>query len=366
MSNDLFYQIALTMIPFIGDVHVRELMQHFGDAEKVFSAKKSTLNRIPGIGTIRSENIKSFNDFKRVEKEIDFIERYKIQVLQFTETNYPKRLSHCYDAPVLLYYKGNADLNSSKILSVIGTRNPTDYGKEMVENLIRDLAKHDVVICSGLAYGIDTHAHKAALKNRLSTVGVLAHGLDRIYPPANKSLAKEMTEQGGLLTDFISGTKPDKQNFPKRNRIVAGMSDATLVIETQMNGGSMITAELANSYNREVFALPGKITDTKSTGCNYLIGNNKAALITGADDILNMMNWQNTPAKKRVIQRELFVDLTEEERLILSIITEKEAVSIDEMIPLSQLNSGAIAAAILSLELEGLITTLPGKIYRLS
>lgn len=366
MSNDLFYQIALTMIPFIGDVHARELMQHFGDAEKVFSAKKSTLNRIPGIGTIRSENIKSFNDFKRVEKEIDFIERYKIQVLQFTETNYPKRLSHCYDAPVLLYYKGNADLNSSKILSVIGTRNPTDYGKEMVENLIRDLAKHGVVICSGLAYGIDTHAHKAALKNSLSTVGVLAHGLDRIYPPANKSLAKEMTEQGGLLTDFISGTKPDKQNFPKRNRIVAGMSDATLVIETQMNGGSMITAELANSYNREVFALPGKITDTKSTGCNYLIGNNKAALITGADDILNMMNWQNTPAKKRVIQRELFVDLTEEERLILSIITEKEAVSIDEMIPLSQLNSGAIAAAILSLELEGLITTLPGKIYRLS
>lgn len=366
MSNDLFYQIALTMIPFIGDVHARELMQHFGDAEKIFSAKKTTLNRIPGIGTIRSENIKSFNDFKRVEKEIGFIERYKIQVLQFTGTSYPKRLSHCYDAPVLLYYRGSADLNSSKILSVIGTRNPTDYGKEVVENLIRDLAKHDVVICSGLAYGIDTHAHKAALKNRLPTVGVLAHGLDRIYPPANKSLAKEMTEQGGLLTDFISGTKPDKQNFPKRNRIVAGMADATLVIETQMNGGSMITADLANGYNRDVFALPGKITDVKSTGCNYLIGNNKAALITGADDILKLMNWQNAPAKKKVIQRELFVDLTEEERLILNIITEKEAVSIDEMIPLSQLNSSAIASAILSLELQGLITTLPGKIYRLS
>lgn len=366
MSNDLFYQIALTMIPFIGDIHARELMQRFGDAEKVFSAKQSTLNRIPGIGTIRSENIKSFNDFKRVEKEIDFIERYKIQVLQYTEANYPKRLSHCYDAPLLLYYRGNADLNSPKVLSVIGTRTPTGYGKETVENLIRDLAKHNVVICSGLAYGIDTHAHKAALKNNLSTVGVLAHGLDRIYPPANKPLAREMTEQGGLLTDFISGTKPDKQNFPKRNRIVAGMADATVVIETQMNGGSMITAELANSYNRDVFALPGKITDIKSTGCNYLIGMNKAALITGADDIVKLMNWQNVAPKKKAIQRELFVNLTEEENVILKIITEKEPVSIDEMLPLSQLNSSAIAAAILSLELQGLIDTLPGKIYRLS
>ncbi|MCO5240868.1 MAG: DNA-processing protein DprA [Chitinophagaceae bacterium] len=364
MHSDLFYHIALTMVPHIGDVHARELLQHFGDAEKVFTARKSSLDHFPGIGTVRSRSIKAFKDFKRVEDELRFIERYNITVLRQTDAGYPKRLLHCYDAPFLLYFKGNADLNHHKIMAVIGTRNHTDYGKEMTAGILEDIARHDVLIISGLAYGIDTLAHKAALKNQLSTIGVLAHGLDHIYPSANKSLAKEMTTRGGLLTDFMSGTPPDKQNFPKRNRIVAGMSDATLVIETQINGGSMITAELANSYNKDVFAVPGRATDAKSAGCNYLIRSNKAALITSGKDLAAFMNWGEAPVKKKTIQKELFTEQTAEEKTILKIIGEKETVSIDEIAAGCNFSSSRIAASILNLELQGLITAMPGKRYK--
>jgi DNA processing protein len=251
------------------------------------------------------------------------------------------------------------------VIAVIGTRNHTDYGKEMTCKIIEDLAQTNVLVVSGLAYGIDALAHRAALKNKLFTIGVLAHGLDRIYPAAHKTLAKEMTTNGGLLTDFMSGTKPDKQNFPKRNRIVAGVSDATVVIETHINGGSMITAELANNYNKDVFALPGRATDSRSTGCNYLIRSNKAALITSATDILQFMNWSGGTEKKKVMQKELFIELTSQEKTILQIIREKETASIDEITPCCDFSSSMIAAAILNLELQGIITSLPGKIYKL-
>lgn len=365
MHSDLFYHIALTMVPNIGDVHARALIEHFGDAEKVFSARRSSLDHFPGIGQIRSKSIKSFKDFQRVEDELRFIERYRLNVFRQTDTAYPKRLLHCYDAPFLIYYKGNADLNSRKILAVIGTRHPTDYGREMTGKIIEDIAQHDILILSGLAYGIDTLAHKTALKNKLSTIGVLAHGLDRIYPSANKLLAKEMTFHGGLLTDFMSGTKPDKQNFPKRNRIVAGMADATLVIETQINGGSMITAELANNYHKDVFALPGRTTDTKSAGCNYLIRTNKAALITSGKDLVEFMNWDEHPGKKKIIQKELFIELSPEEKTMMNIIGEKEVASIDEITARCNYSSSQIAAAILQLELHGLISTMPGKLYKI-
>ena len=365
MHSDLLYHIALTMVPQIGDVHAKELLQHFGSAEKIFSARKTNLDKFPGIGTVRSKSIKTFNTFNRAEEELRFIEKYKITVLTQTDTAYPKRLLNCYDAPSLLYYKGNANLNHNKVLAVIGTRNHTDYGKEMTCKIIEDLAQNNVLVVSGLAYGIDALAHKASLKNKLFTIGVLAHGLDRIYPSANKTMAKEMTTHGGLLTDFMSGTKPDKQNFPKRNRIVAGMADATLVIETQINGGSMITAELANNYNKDVFALPGKTTDAKSAGCNYLIRSNKAALITSGKDLLEFMNWSEISGKKKIIQKELFIELTTEEKTIMKIIGEKETASIDEITPGCNFSSSMIAAAILNLELQGIITCLPGKIYKL-
>ncbi|HEX5026918.1 MAG TPA: DNA-processing protein DprA [Agriterribacter sp.] len=364
MSGDLFYHIALTMVPHIGDVHAKELLQHFGEAERVFAARKSELDRFPGIGTVRSKSIKSFTGFKRVEEELCFIEKYKIKVLTQHAKDYPKRLLHCYDAPLVLYYRGNANLNEQKVVAVIGTRNPTDYGKEMTCKIIEDLAQHKAVIISGLAYGIDALAHKTSLKNNLQTIGVLAHGLDRIYPAAHHSLAREITTQGGLLTDFMSGTKPDKQNFPKRNRIVAGIADATVVIETNMNGGSMITAELANNYNKDVFAVPGKTTDAKSIGCNYLIKSNKAALITSGKDISDFMSWIHPTAARKPKQKELFVELAPAEKKVLEIISEKESISIDDINLQSGLSSSSIAAAILNLELNDLITSLPGKIYK--
>jgi DNA processing protein len=273
---------------------------------------------------------------------------------------------NCYDSPSLLYYKGEADLNTSKIVAIIGTRNNNDYGKTVCEKIIEGLIGQHVMIISGLAFGIDTIAHKTALKNGLDTVAVLAHGLDRIYPSQNKGLAKEIIKQGGLLTDFRSNTNPDKQNFPKRNRIVAGMSDAVIVVETGIKGGSLITAELSNGYNRDVFAIPWRTGDTKSEGCNYLIKNNKASLITTADDILENMGWKEY--KKPVIkkQRELFIELTDNEKIIVNILQQQEQVNIDEMYIRSGLSSSSVAAALLTLEMQNVVSVLPGKMYKLN
>ena len=297
MNNDLLHQIALTLVPNIGDIHAKALINIYGNAVNIFKAKKKELENIDGIGTIRANSIKYFSDFERIENEIKFIEKYKIAPLFITDENYPKRLLNCYDSPPILFYKGNADLNTSKVVSIVGTRKNTEYGKNFTESLIEGLQEQNVLVISGLAFGIDTIAHKAALKNNLQTIGVLAHGLDRIYPSQNKQLAKEMIDQGGLLTDFMSNTLPDKQNFPKRNRIVAGMCDALVVIESGIKGGSLITAELANGYNKDVYAIPGKTSDKNSEGCNYLIKQNKASLITHADDLLQLMNW--TPKEKK-------------------------------------------------------------------
>jgi DNA processing protein len=365
MNNDLLYQIALTLVPNIGDIHAKALINIYGNAENIFKAKKKELETIEGIGTVRANSIKYFSDFTSSENEIKFIEKYKIIPLFITDENYPKRLLNCYDSPPILYYRGNADLNNSKIVSIVGTRKNTDYGKIFTENLILGLQEQNVLVISGLAFGIDTIAHKAALKNNLQTVGVLAHGLDRIYPSQNKQLAKEMIEQGGLLTDFMSNTLPDKQNFPKRNRIVAGMCDALVVIESSLKGGSLITAELANGYNKDVYAIPGKTTDKNSEGCNYLIKQNKASLITHADDLLQLMNW--TPKeKKQKKQRELFIELTADEKIIVAILQQKDGVQIDEVYFKSGLSSSAVASALLMLEMQNVVLSLPGKVYKLA
>jgi len=366
MTNDLFYQIALTLVPNIGDVHAKILANHFGDANSIFNAKKKELESIEGIGTVRASAIKSFNNFTCCEKEMEFIEQYNITPLFITDKDYPKRLLNCYDSPALLFYKGNTDLNISKIISVVGTRNNSDYGRFACEKLIDDLSNENILIVSGLAFGIDTIAHKTALKNNLPTIGVLAHGLDRIYPPQNKTLAKQMVENGGLLTEFLNNTIPDKQNFPKRNRIVAGMCDAVIVIESSKKGGSLITAELGNSYNKDVFAIPGRIYDSKSEGCNYLIKNNKASLITCANDLLENMGWEEhkkTPIKK---QRELFIELTPNEKIVIDILQQQENINIDELYFKSKLSSSAVASALLMLEMQNVILSLPGKIYKLA
>lgn len=366
MSDELLYQIALTQIPLIGPVQAKILLQHC-NAEEIFHAKKSFLEKIEGIGPARAAKVSGFRDFSAAEKEIEFINKYGIRPLFITDDAYPKRLLNCYDSPTLLYYKGEADLNTDKMLAVIGTRTHSDYAKQVTERLVKELAEEDVTIVSGLAYGIDGLAHKAALKNNLSTIGVLAHGLDKIYPQEHVSLAKDMIKKGGgLLTEYTSNTKPDKHNFPTRNRIVAGMCDATLVIETSIKGGSMITAELANSYNRDVFAIPGRINDSKSTGCNYLVKNNKAQLVTDGKDILEMMHWEPEKKPSAKKQKELFIELSAEEKKIYSVLKEKESVHIDEINAKSGLSSSTVAAAILSLELQNVIVSLPGKLYQLT
>lgn len=365
MTNDLLYQIALTLVPNIGNVHAKSLVNIYGSAEAVFKAKKKELENIEGIGTVRANSIKAFDNFQSSEEELAFIEKYKITPLFINDKNYPQRLLNCYDSPILLYYRGNADLNCSKIISIVGTRNNTDYGKMVCEKLIENLSGENISIISGLAFGIDTIAHKASLKNNLRTVGVLAHGLDRIYPHQNKTLAKQMAEQGGLLTEFISNTNPDKQNFPKRNRIVAGMCDAVIVIETGKKGGSLITAELGNNYNKDVFAIPGRVNDSKSEGCNYLIKNNKAALINNAADLLELMNWIPQEKKAPKKQRELFIELTEDEKTISDILLQKESVHIDELYFKSSLSSSAVASALLTLEMQGIIASMPGKMYKM-
>jgi DNA processing protein len=366
MQKELLYQIALTLIPNIGDVNAKALVNHFGSAEAVFQAPKKVLDEIEGIGIVRANSIKNFKDFARAEEEIAFIKKYKITPLFLTDKHYPQRLLNCYDSPPLLYYKGNADLNSSRIIAIVGTRNNDEYGKNICEKFIADLVNEDVIIVSGLAFGIDSIAHKTSVKNNIKTVGVLAHGLDRVYPAQNISLAKQMVSSGGLLTEFKSNTIPDKPNFPGRNRIVAGMSDATIVVESGIKGGSLITAELANGYNRDVFAFPGRVEDSKSQGCNFLIKNNKAALVTCANDVLENMGWKNLkkPAAKK--QRELFIELSAEEKVVVEILQMQEQVQIDELYFKSKLSSSAVAQALLLLEMQGIVASLPGKIYKIS
>lgn len=365
MTNELLYRISLTSIPNIGAVQAKQLVEHFGNAEDIFKAKKKDLSLLEGIGEIKAKSIKDFNQFQEAEEEIIFCSKHHIQTLFLTDENYPKRLLHCYDAPTMLYYRGNANVNNSKIISIIGTRSNTDYGKQVTEDLIEALVPYNVLVVSGLAFGIDAVAHKAAIKNNVATIGVLAHGLDTIYPSQHKSLAKDMLLNGGLLTECKKNTKPDKHNFPKRNRIVAGMADATIVIETQIKGGSMITAELAYNYNRDLFAIPAKIYDNKSSGCLKLIQQNKAVLLSNAEQLIQDLGWEEKKKQPKK-QRELFIELTPDERIIIDILKQKETTNIDELFLQSGLSSSSIAGGILSLELQNVITCLPGKMYRLA
>lgn len=367
MQNELLYRIALTLAPNIGPVQSKLLVEHFGSAAAVFKAKKQALESIDGIGALRAASIRHFGDWQEAEKEAAFIERYKITPLFLTDPQYPRRLLNCYDPPTLLYYRGNASLNAEHVIAVVGTRYKTDYGRQLAETLVSGLAPYNVTIVSGLALGIDAIAHKAALKNELPTVGVLAHGLDKLYPPEHKPLAKDMLHRGGgLLTEFRHKTAPDKHHFPTRNRIVAGMSDATVVIETDIKGGSMITANLADGYHRDVFAFPGKTTDAKSAGCNRLIRTNKAMLITCAQDLAEALGWEATHPPAPKMQRELFISLSEEEQKIVQLLKEKDILPIDELNSRAGLSASQVAAALLNLEMQQVLAALPGKRYRLN
>lgn len=368
MTDKQIYQIGLTMINGVGDILARQLLQTLGDAEAVFAEKKHLLERIPGIGSVLAAEIKSPDVLLRAEKEVAFIEKNQITCYFLTDETYPSRLRECPDAPVLFYFKGNADLNATHMLSIVGTRHATEYGREQVDVLIKELAASfpDLLIVSGLAYGIDICAHRNALKNKLPTVAVLAHGLDRIYPPAHRGTAVELLEQGGLLTDFPSGTEPDKPNFIKRNRIVAGLPEAVVVIESAEKGGSLITADIAFSYDRDIYCFPGRVTDTHSRGCNNLIRQNKAGMITSATDLVAALGWDavTKPVCQKVVQTELLFPEDDRHAQLIAIISGRAEIHINELsvetgIPVQQLTT-----ALFELEMNGLVKSLPGNRYR--
>jgi DNA processing protein len=363
-AEELLHLIALTCVPQIGNVHARALIRHTGSASAVFRAKRPELERIPGIGAARVSSIRGFRNFSRAEAELRYLEKNGVLAVAEGEALYPRRLLHCPDAPLLLFLRGNGSLNAVRTVSIVGTRTPTTYGRDWLTGFLHDLAAYRPVVVSGLAYGIDTAAHRQALACGLQTFGVLAHGLDRIYPASNQDLAREMTQMGGLVSEYLSGTPPDAQNFPRRNRIVAALSDAVVVVETGERGGSMITADIANGYHREVMALPGRVCDAKSQGCNLLIRENRAHLVSKAEDLVRLLNWDLESRPPRRIQTRLFDALTASERRVLEAVSAREGIHIDELCRLAELNGGEAAAAILGLEMKGLLETLPGKRFR--
>jgi len=360
---ELLQHLSLTMIPQVGDIQIGILLKHFGSAASVLSASPKALEEVPGIGTVRAASIRNCHVQQRVEAEWRFIQKNHIKVLVKGQQGYPSKLEHCMDAPHVLFYKGSSDLLNKRVVSVVGTRSPSQYGKDRVVELMAVLGQYNVMVVSGLAYGIDTVAHKEALNNTLETIGVLGHGHDQLYPHANKALAADMLQQGGLLSEFMQGIQPEKQNFPKRNRIVAGMADAVVVVESGSKGGSLITADIANSYNKDVLAYPGRATDPSSKGCNQLIRNHKANLITCGQDLVEFMNWAEDQHQSSKVQHAMKASLSDEENVILSIISHHDPCPIDLLTNLSGLNPGLVSAHVLSLEMAGLITSLPGKLY---
>ena len=364
MNNHLLYEVALTLVPGIGDVNGKKLVAYCGGAEAVFCEKKKTLSGIPGIGEKTIESIMSQDVLSRAERELDFTEKHGIRILYYLNSDYPKRLQHCYDSPMILYCKGHTDFNVDKVVGIVGTRNVTDYGKIMTDKIVSELLDDDVLVVSGLAYGVDTCAHNASVKNGLKTAAVLAHGLHTIYPPVNRNLAKKMLECGGcLLTEQLSGADPDKENFPKRNRIVAGMVDCLIVVESASKGGALITAEIANAYDREVFAVPGRIGDVYSAGCNNIIKDNKANILLDVSDLRSIMRWDES---KKVVakQMRLFREFNDEEKLVMKLFEENNVVYLDKIITETCFSPTKIASILLMLEFDGILTALPGKRYQ--
>lgn len=368
MSSELCYQIGLTLLNGVGDVNAKSLLAYCGSAGEVFKQKKSHLLKIPGIGgTIAKSIVSGKSILSRAEEELKFIEKHKINTLFFSNEDYPSRLKYCSDSPILLYYKGTADLNADKIVAVVGSRKPSEYGKQKTTELISDLSDTGVLIISGLAYGVDCLAHKTALDNSMNTVGVLGHGLDRIYPQLHSKIAKQMCQQGGLLTDFMSGTNPDAVNFPKRNRIVAGLCDALVVVESKRTGGSLITATIANSYNKDVFAFPGQAGDSLAEGCNGLIKRNRAGLIENAADLLDAMQWKEENKKvKKSKQVPLQLNLSEEEKNIIMLMNNKKSVHLDEFCQSLELPVSKVSTILLQLEFSNLVKSKPGKMFELT
>jgi len=361
-DQDLFYLLALLKVDGVGDIMAKKLLTHCGNAESIFSAKTNQIAAIDGVGSFLLKNLKDKTIFEKANKELEFIKSNDIQVSFFQDEHYPDRLKHCFDSPVLLFKSGNIDLKNRKIISIVGTRQITSYGTEFCRSLIEDLSPLNPVIVSGFAYGVDIVAHQFAMEHNLQTIGVLAHGLNQIYPKTHKKYVARMMENGGFITEFWSSSNPDKEKFVRRNRIVAGMTEATIVIESADKGGSLITANFANDYNRDVFAVPGRVTDTYSKGCNNLIKMQKANVLTNAADLVYMLNW-DIENKSKTIQKQLFVELEEDEQLIYEYLLKNGKELLDTIALQCNFPIYKISGILINMELKGVIRPLPGKLF---
>jgi len=362
--SELLYRLALQRVAKIGDITTKKLIAHCRSAEAVFKEKKERLLKIDGIGELIANALKNSNFLKEAEAEMKFIEREKLQVWTFDEPGYPEKLRECIDGPVLLFAKGNISFEDCPILSIVGTRHITPYGIDFCEKLIADLTPLNPIIVSGLAYGVDIQAHKQAIKNNLQTIACLAHGLNQIYPKAHQKYIADILENGGLVTDFWSTSQPERENFLQRNRIIAGLSEATLVVESAAKGGSLVTADIAGSYGREVFAVPGRSTDYYSQGCNNLIKSQKAQLICSAAEIVFWLNWDvNEVKSKTPIQKQLFLNLNDEEQKLYDFLKSQGQQPIDMIAIGCNMPTYKIASHLLNMELQGAIRPLPGKVF---
>lgn len=362
-DNDLLYTLALQHVPNIGDITAKRLISHCGTAEAVLKEKKQNLLKIDGIGNVTLSDLNKANHLKEAEKEIDFIKNNNINVSFFKEDNYPEKLKHCIDGPILLFQTGNIHLKQQRIISIVGSRKITTSGVAFCEDLVEKLAIYNPVIVSGFAYGTDITAHKAALKHNLQTIGCLAHGMNQIYPAVHKKYMVDVEKNGGFFTDFWSTDNFDRNNFLKRNRVIAGLSEATIVIESAEKGGSLVTADIANSYNRDVFAVPGRTTDLQSTGCNNLIKYQKAHMMTTALDVPYILNWKLEEENKPAIQKQLFVELDATEKVIYNYLKDNEKQQLDMIAINCDLPIFKIAGVLLNMELKGVIRPLPGKLF---
>jgi len=362
----LYYTLALSQVTGVGSVTGKRLITAFGSAQMVFEHYNESAEVSANLKQYIAEALNSSELWKRSEEEMRFIEKYRIRVLFFMEDDYPRRLADCYDSPVYLFYKGSADLNACKVVGIVGTRSATDYGKSVTRELVSGLREQGPLVVSGLAYGIDSLAHRAALECGLETVGVLGHGLDRIYPFNNRVTAEKMLGQGGLITEFFSCTRPDRENFPQRNRIIAGMCDAIVVVEAADEGGALITADIAHTYQKSVFAIPGRTSDMYSAGCNFLIKLKKAEIIRHAGDLMHEMSWKKEDVKPVKPQLKLFVPLTMDEQKVVELLNTEEELSVDEISRKTSLPVNKTVVALLNLELENVVRCKPGKVFTLS
>jgi len=367
MNHPLHHLIALSFIPNLGTLNTKNLIAYCGSAEAVFKQSRGKLLKIPGIGSFVADSILKANIGRQVEEELRFIEQHQLRVLSYLDADYPKRLSHCADSPILIFVKGTTDLNPKKSIAIVGTRKATKFGRDWVERFAEECKHFDIQIVSGLALGIDAQAHKSALAHGLNTVGVLAHPLNILYPSSHTSLAKQMLESGSaLLTEYSSQSAFLPSNFPMRNRIVAGMCDASIIVESAQKGGAVITANIANSYNRDVFAVPGRPRDTYAKGCNFLIKTHKAQLAESAADIIQYLSWDVDQKPKRKIQRELALDLSEDETKLIGFLKDSEGLASDDLMLKCQFSGSKIAGVLLELELRGIIHSLPGSRFTLA